>query len=285
MIGFFFPGVLLSLKPYNQLLFSITMFGIGMVLHFEDFKNILLHPREMFLGVTAQYTIMPLSAYAITKIFNLAPEIAVGIVLTGSAPGAMTSNVISYLAGADVAFSVSLTSLSTLLSPILTPFLTLALAGQLIQVSFLAMFWSIVNMIIIPLFLGFIVKHFYGRKIHHLIEVFPAISVVAIALICGIVVALNKTSLLGLSSKIFTIVFILNLLGMILAFFWAKTFKFNKHKIKTLMIEISMQNAGLGVVLALKHFSPITALPSAVFTIWCIISASILVKIWKIIRF
>jgi len=285
LIGFFWPQILTPLKPYNQLFFALTMFGIGMVLHFEDFKNILLHPKEMLLGTTAQYLIMPLCAYAVVTIFKLSPEIGLGLILTGSAPGAMTSNVISYLAGADTAYSISLTTLATLLSPILTPALTLFLAGHLLEVSFWAMFFSIIKMIIIPLLLGFSIKHIFHEKIKNIIDLFPAISVIAIALICGIVVALNQANLAGLSATLFTIVFILNLTGMILSFCWSSFFKFERKRIKTLMIEVSMQNAGLGVALALAHFTPQTALPSAVFTIWCIISASMLVRVWKIFNY
>lgn len=283
--GFFFPQFLIPLKPYNSWFFSLTMFGIGMVLHFKDFKNIILQPKAVLIGTAAQYLIMPLCALLVVKLFRLPPELGLGLILTGAAPGAMTSNVISYLAGADIAYSISLTTLSTLLSPVLTPLITLWLAGYLLKVSFWPMFVSIINMIIVPLFLGFLLKHLLHKKIKPILEIFPAISVLAIAVICGIVVALNQQALTKLSGSIFTIVFLLNLMGMGFAYLWAKFFKFKIIRIKTLIIEVSMQNAGLGVALALKHFSAAAALPSAVFTIWCIISASMLVRIWKYLKY
>jgi len=152
--AYFFPSGFVRFKPYLNSFFSVTMFGIGVVLKVEDFRNILKTPLVVALGVCAQFTIMPLGAFFVSKLFNLPPEITVGLILAGSAPGAMASNVISYIAKADVAYSVSLTSVSTLLTPLLTPGLVYLLANSVLEVKFLSMFFSLLQMVVMPLLLG-----------------------------------------------------------------------------------------------------------------------------------
>jgi BASS family bile acid:Na+ symporter len=228
---------------------------------------------------------MPLGAFALAKLFDLPPEIAVGLILTGSAPGAMASNVMSYIAKADTAYSVSLTTISTLLCPILTPGLTLILAGSRMDVPFLEMVLSIVLMVIVPLFMGFGVRYCFRGKIEKILPVFPAISVTFIIFICSLVIALNRENLAGVTGLVLTAAVILNIYGMLAGYGVGSAFRMNLARRRTLAIEIGMQNAGLGTVLALKHFKEqeavLVAMPAAIFVFICIITASAMAALWQ----
>jgi BASS family bile acid:Na+ symporter len=281
ILAYIFPGPFELLKPGMDWFFALTMFGIGAVLQIEDFKRILLRPVIVLIGSAAQFTIMPLGAFVLSRLFKLPPEIAVGLILTGSAPGAMASNVMSYIAKADTAYSVSLTTVSTLLCPLLTPGLTFLLAGSTLEVPFVNMVISVLKMVIVPLFLGFGLRHFFRTKIEKILPVFPAISVTFIIFICSLVIALNKANLAKVTGLVLLVAVILNLSGMTAGYGVGSIFRMNIRRRRTLSIEIGMQNAGLGTVLALKHFGEEAALPAAVFVFICIITASAAAAIWQ----
>ena len=257
------------------------MFGIGAVLSPKDFKRILEKPIIVLIGCCAQFSIMPLGAFLLAKLFGLPPEIAVGLILTGSAPGAMASNVMSYIAKADTAYSVSLTTVSTLLCPLLTPGLTFLLAGSVLAVKFWAMVLSVLKMVIVPLLVGFGVRHYLREKIEKVLAIFPAISVTFIIFICSLVIALNKNYLAEVTGPILAAGVILNIYGMSGGYGVGAAFRMAKRRRRTLAIEIGMQNAGLGTVLALKHFGEKTAIPAAIFVFICIITASVMAEVWQ----
>lgn len=279
--AYFWPGPFVALKGYMDWFFALTMFGIGVVLQVEDFKRIIQKPIIVLIGSAAQFSIMPLGAFLLSKLFNLPSEIAVGLILTGSAPGAMASNVMSYIAKADTAYSVSLTTVSTLLCPLLTPGLTFLLAGSRLQVPFLEMVFSVVMMVIVPLFVGFGARHFFRNKIEKVLPVFPAISVTFIIFICSLVIALNKSYLGQVTAVILTAGIVLNVYGMLAGYGVGSIFRMGFKRRRTLVIEIGMQNAGLGTVLALKHFGEKAAMPAAIFVFICIITASVMAAIWQ----
>jgi BASS family bile acid:Na+ symporter len=254
VVAYFFPAPFIALKDYNNHFFALTMFGIGAVLQLEDFKRIARRPIIVLIGSCAQFTIMPLGAFVLAKVFSFPPEIAVGLILTGAAPGAMSSNVMSYIAKADVAYSVSLTTVSTLLCPLLTPGLTFLLARSQVPVPFLKMVLSVIYMVIAPLFVGFGVRHFFREKLDKLLSVFPAISVTFIIFICSLVIALNRDYLPKVTGLILAAVVILNIYGMLAGFGVGIISRMTQSRKRTLAIEIGMQNAGLGTALALKHF-------------------------------
>jgi BASS family bile acid:Na+ symporter len=281
VIAYLYPSPFVAMKGLTEWFFALTMFGIGVVLSPEDFKRVLLRPVIILIGSCCQFTIMPIGAFLIAKIFNLPPELTVGLILTGSAPGAMASNVMSYIAKADPAYSVSLTTVSTLLCPILTPLLTLLLAGEAFNVSFWAMVFTVVKMVIIPLLAGFALRQLLKDKIHKFLEIFPAISVTFIIFICALVIALNKEYLHQVTALILLVTVILNFYGTIAGYSVGKLFKMGKPQRRTLAIEIGMQNAGLGTVLALKHFGQKAAIPAAIFVFVCIITASVLSAVWQ----
>jgi len=281
IVAYIFPGPFVALKPGMDWFFALTMFGIGAVLQIEDFKRIAAKPTIVLIGSAAQFSIMPLGAFALAKLFRLPPEIAIGLILTGSAPGAMASNVMSYIAKADTAYSVSLTTVSTLLCPVLTPGLTFILAGSVLKVPVLDMMLDVILMVIVPLFIGFGVRHYFKDKIQKVLEIFPAISVTFIIFICSMVIALNRNYLAQVTLLILAAGVILNIYGMLAGYGVGLFFRMEIRRRRTLAIEIGMQNAGLGTVLALKHFGEKAAMPAAIFVFICIITASIMAERWQ----
>ena len=281
VLAYFFPEIFIAMKSYMELFFAITMFGVGMTLDPDSFKNIFKNYSVVIIGSISQFAIMPLLAFLVAKGFHFSKELSLGLILTGSAPGAMASNVLCYLAGADVAYSVSLTTVSTMLAPVLTPALTLLYAHTLLKVPFLSMFYSVFKMVVIPLFLGILLKKKFAKRIDPVVKIFPAISTLFIVFICSVIIALNKTYLAHLNVMIFIAVLILNISGILAGYFVGKVFKFDLLKRRALSIEIGMQNAGLGSVLAIKHFNERVALPAVIFVFVCIFSASLLVSLWS----
>jgi BASS family bile acid:Na+ symporter len=280
-VAYLFPMPFVALRGFNDYFFALTMFGIGAVLKIDDFKQIAKNPGIVFIGTCAEFIIMPFGAFAIAKIFSLPPEITAGLILTGSAPAAMSSNVMNYIAKSDVAYSVSMTTTVTLLCPLLTPGLTYLLASSQVPVPFLKMVLYVTYTVILPLFAGFGVRHFFREKLEKILPVFPAISVTFIIFICSVVIALNREYLPKATVLILAAVFILNVYGLLAGYGVGVLFRMNKSRKRTLSIEIGMQNAGLGSALALKHLTEKAAIPAAIFVFVCIITASILAEIWR----
>ena len=279
--AYLYPEFFTQLQPYMSWLFGLTMFGVGLVIDPHKFVTIIKNFRVVLIGIVSQFTIMPLLAFAIAFVFAFSDEITLGLILTGSAPGAMSSNILSYLAGADVAYSVSLTTASTLLAPILTPLLTLILAQTVLEIPFWSMVLSVCYMVLIPVILGISVKQIFHNKVQPLAIAAPALSTLFIVLICAVVIALNKEFIAQLDRWIFLAVVVLNIVGMTIGYTVGKISRFDLLKRRALAIEIGMQNAGLGSVLALTHFNERVALPAVIFVFMCIFSASFLVSLWS----
>jgi len=284
ILAYLNPAPFVKLKDYINIFFSFAMFGIGLVITEENYRNIIRSPAKIAFGTFCQFLIMPVLAVITSRIFHLSDLWTVGLVITGAAPGAMTSNVISYLSKGDVAYSVSLTAASTLLCPILTPLLTFFLAGARIPVPIVPMFTSIMLTVVLPLFLGFMIRKSFLQFIPKLGELPSTVSVLAIIVITSFVIAVNKEQLGYASMVLLLAVVFHNGMGMLLGFFAGYAGRLDYIKRKTLSIEVGMQNAGLGVVLAISHFGNEVAVPAAIFTIWCIITASLLVYFWDFIE-
>ncbi len=275
------PGPFIALKGGMVWFFAFTMFAIGAVLEVKDFKRIISRPVIVLIGCCSQYTFMPLGAFVVGRLLGLPGEAAAGLILTGSAPGAMASNVMSYIAGADAAYSVSLTTVSTLLCPILTPALTFALAGARLEVGFVDMVMDLVYMVVLPLGAGFVLRYYLRGWVKRIEGVFAAISVTFIIFICSLVVALNRDYLPAATGAIFGGVVLLNAYGMAAGYGVGRVFRMEAARRRTLSIEIGMQNAGLGTVLALRHLGERAAIPAALFVFWCIITASVMSALWQ----
>ncbi|MBQ0724048.1 MAG: bile acid:sodium symporter family protein [Cycloclasticus sp.] len=274
LIAFYQPAVFIVFKPYFLWLFSASMFALGVVLEPRDLKTTLKTPKPIFIGVLSQYSIMPLLGAAAAWFAGLPAELALGVIIVGCAPGAMASNVIVFLAGGAVAFSVALTTVATFLSPVLTPLLVEWLGGAYLPIPFWPMMQTILLTVLTPLLLGMACRKALGQHARPLIVFAPTIASLAIIIICAYAVAANHERLMSVSANLFFVIVIVNALGYLCGWFVARLFQFNGAYRLTLAIEIGMQNAGLGVALALKHFSPETALPGALFAVWCILTGA-----------
>ena len=276
------PDPFRALRGGTTLFFSLTMFGIGAVLRVEDFKRIAERPTIVLIGSVAQFTIMPLGAFLVARLLGLNDDLTAGLILAGSAPGAMASNVMSYIAKADTAYSVSLTTVSTLLCPLLTPTLTYILTrGTKLDVSPWALMWDVMVMVVIPLLAGFVVRHVFRERLERIEPVFPALSTTFIVFICSLVIALNRERLAHVTVPVLGAALLLNAYGLAAGYGVGSAFHLGLKRRRTLTIEIGMQNAGLGATLALKNLSDEAAIPAAVFVFVCIFTASGLASLWQ----
>lgn len=286
-IALFVPTTFSFLKAsYINPLLMIVMFGMGLTLKLDDFKLVLSRPLEVLIGFTAQYAIMPLIALSLVKIFNLPPELAVGVVLVGTCPGGTSSNVMTFLAKGDVALSVTITSFSTLFAPVLTPFITKLLIGATVEVDVMSMFISIVQVVIVPIALGFVINKFFGKITEKLVKILPLVSVTAIVAIVATVVSLNSAKLMTSGLLIIAIVILHNSFGYLLGFFTARVFGLNLSKQKTIAIEVGMQNSGLATSLAATAFAqyPLATIPGAIFSVWHNISGAIIANFFATMK-
>ncbi len=261
--------------PRISILLGVIMFGMGMTLKPEDFREIFRRPRDVLIGLLAQFTIMPLLALGFANLFQLPAELAAGVILVGTCPGGTASNVMTYLAKGDLALSVSMSMASTILAPIVTPLLTWLLAGAWINVSFVDMMLSIVQVVVAPIVLGLLVNQLFTDFVKRVTEILPLVSIVAILLIIGGVVSVNAEKILQTGLIMMFVVMLHNLCGYGLGYCAAKIFGMNTAKTKAISIEVGMQNSGLAASLAMTHFSAAAAIPSAIFSVWHNISGSI----------
>ena len=262
-------------------LLGIVMFGMGLAMQWEDFRIVFARPKDVFIGFLAQITIMPLLAWLLTKAFSLPPELAVGVVLVGCCPGGTASNVITYLAGGDLALSVGMTTVSTLCAPILTPILTFLFAGKYVNVDFWAMFLSIVQVIILPIALGLIIKRWMRPSEKIVKNVLPALSTIAITMIVGAVVSANADKLLHCGLLVIAVVILHNLLGFLLGFIVGKALQLKRKKCIAISVEVGMQNSGLACSLAQQHFQSmaLATVPGAIFSVWHNIAGALLARL------
>lgn len=281
-LALYSPENFVWLKTYITWMLGIIMFGMGMTMTLGDFKSVLQSPKAVTIGVFAQFIVMPALAYLLCKIFNLPTEIAIGVILVGCCPGGTASNVITYMARGNTALSVACTSVSTLLAPILTPAIFYVLASQWIEINAMSMLTSILQVVLFPIVLGLVVRAILKKKVDHYIQVMPLISVVAIVVIVAAIIAGSKAQILESGLMILGVVILHNGLGLLLGFWAGKIFKLPYADCKAISIEVGMQNSGLGVALAAVHFalSPLTAVPSAIFSLWHNISGSALATYW-----
>lgn len=251
-------------------LLGAVMFGMGLTLNPTDFKIVFTRPKDVCIGCLAQFTIMPALAFVLAKAFNLPDELTIGLVLVGCCPGGTASNVMTYLAKGDLALSVGMTCVSTILAPLMTPLLTWLLVGATVNVDVVSMFWSIVKVIILPIGLGLATKHFFCRFTERITVHLPAFSSVVIALIVGSVVSANSAQLKVTGLTIMIVVVLHNLCGFALGLALARLLKMNASKRSAVSIEVGMQNSGLACTLAQAHFPtmPSATVPGAIFSVW-----------------
>jgi len=274
--GFVFPDTFKQLAPWIVTLLAIIMFGMGLTISVDDFREVVKRPLEVGIGVVSQFLIMPLLAVLLTRIIPMSPEVAAGVILVGCCPGGTSSNVMTYLSKGDVALSVASTAVTTLAAPIVTPFLVWMFASQYLPVDAMAMFLSIVKVVLVPLALGFALQRLAPGLVRGTLPVLPLVSVIGIVLIVAAVVGASKGAIAQSGLLIFAVVVLHNSLGYLLGFFAAKAFGLSLAKRKAIAIEVGMQNSGLGAALANAYFSPVAAVPSAIFSVWHNISGALL---------
>tara|TARA_R110002020_G_scaffold184120_1_gene380963 strand:- start:57734 stop:58840 length:1107 start_codon:yes stop_codon:yes gene_type:complete len=262
-------------------LIQIIMFGMGTTMSIKDFAAVFQSPKGVMIGVSAQLIVMPLMGYFLAQISNFPPEIAAGIVLIGCSPSGVASNVMAFLANANVALSITITSIATLLAPFLTPLMMKLFAGEFIEIEVFAMMWSIVKMIIIPIGAGLLFNKLFGNSIKWLGRAMPLISMLAIGLIITVITAAGRDSLLEIGGILMLLVFIHNVFGYFLGYWYARLFKMSEKDARTIAIEVGMQNGGLasGIANSLGKIATM-GLAAAVFGPLMNITGSILASYW-----
>jgi len=261
------PEIFRPLVPYIIWLLGVVMFGMGLTLSPSDFVEVVRRPRQVALGVAAQFTVMPVLAYALTRLVPMSPEIAAGVVLVGCCPGGTASNVMTFLAKGDVALSVALTTVSTLLAPFVTPFLVWVFASQYLPVDAMSMFVSIAKVILLPLALGAGVKALFPRAGGVILVAMPTLSASVVVLIIAAVVAVNQPKLAQAGLLIVAVVAVHNAVGLATGYIASRAAGMGVPQRTAVAIEVAMQNSGLGAALAQAHFSPLAAVPSAIFSV------------------
>lgn len=261
---------------------GLIMFGMGTALTPADFKRVAEQPHAVAVGMAAQFMIMPLLAAALGKILDLPPALAAGLILVGSCPGGTASNVMTYLAKGDVALSVTMTFFSTLASVVATPYLMLWLAGEYVPVHPPDLLLSILTIVIVPVLAGLIVRQIAGAGARKLDGLLPVLSVIFIVLIVACIVALSRDRLIETGLLVFATVVTHNGSGLLLGYGMAKLTGLDAVRCRTIAIEVGIQNSGLGVALAQKHFAEIlVAVPSAIFSVMQNITGPALANYWS----
>ena len=283
----FYPGLFGEIAGFKLTLLivpliQIIMFGMGASLSVQDFARVLQMPRGVLVGVVCQFTIMPFVGLALASTLGLPDEIAAGVVLIGSAPSGVASNVMAYIAGANLALSVTLTAVATLLAPIMTPFLMEMLAGQFVPVEFLEMMWSISKMVIAPVVLGLLFNRYAHGKAQWLDEIMPLISMTAITVIIAIITADGREHLLVVGATLVAAAIIHNFVGYVLGYWGCRLLGMNEEDCRTISIEVGMQNGGLASGIAMEMGKVATVgLAPAVFGPWMNITGSALANWWR----
>lgn len=267
-------------------LLMIVMFGMGLTMKLSDFTVVFSRPKDVIVGCAAQFLIMPLLAFLLAKLFGLENELLVGVILVGTCPGGTSSNVITYLSEGDVALSVGMTSVNTLLAPLLTPALTYLFLRTSVNVDVLAMFLSIVKVVIVPIGLGILINRFFGKFTQKAKDILPSVSVTAICLIAAAVVSHNSEKILSTGMVIFAVVILHNLLGYLCGYGIGILFKMDMPRKKAAAIEVGMQNSGLATTLAGSAFPDMAmaTVPGAIFSVWHNISGALLAAVFRKIK-
>jgi len=283
-LALFLPGTCLWIQTkWVNYLLMVVMFGMGLTMKLSDFAVVFSRPRDVLIGCTAQFVVMPLLAFALGKFFGLEEELLVGVVLVGTCPGGTSSNVITYLSKGDTALSVGMTSINTMLAPFLTPALTWLYLRTSVSVDLKAMFLSIIQVVVVPIGLGLLINRLFGKQTRKITDVLPLISVTAICLIVAAVVSHNSEKILSTGLVIFAVVILHNLLGYLCGYLVGILFRMELPRKKAVAIEIGMQNSGLATTLAGSAFPNLSmaTVPGAIFSVWHNISGAILAGFFR----
>ena len=281
IVAYFSPNVFLPVSPYTSQLLMFVMFTMGVTLSIDDFKRVVTKPKAVIICTLLHYIVMPLTALILSKLFTMRPELLVGMVLVGSVASGTASNVMIYLAKGDVALSVTISSVSTLVGVVVTPILTLLLVGTTVEVLVWKMLVHIIQIVLIPIVLGLMVHHFLYSVVKKCERFLPLLSMLCILLIICIVVAGSHDRIAQVGITVIFAVIIHNGIGLLGGYWGGRLFGFDESTCRTMSLEVGMQNSALAATLGNTYFSALSALPAAVFSVWHNISGSLLAGYWQ----
>ncbi|ELI5732717.1 bile acid:sodium symporter family protein [Vibrio fluvialis] len=280
LCAYFFPSVFVDLKSQIVPLLTIIMLAMGLTLKPKDFLNVVTNKKAIGIGLILQFSVMPLAALLVSLLLGFDPMLTIGMVLVGSVAGGTSSNVMCYLAKGDVALSITMTSISTLLGVVLTPLLVKLLAGQSVDVPAMSMLMSLVKIVLVPVSLGLLCNVLLHSVTEKLEPVLPLISMVAIVMIIATVVALNASQLATIGPIVALAVILHNSIGLASGYWICRALGFNESICRTVAFEVGLQNSGLATALAMKFFTPASAVAGTIFSIWHNLSGSLLAGYW-----
>jgi BASS family bile acid:Na+ symporter len=261
---------------------AVVMLGMGMTLALEDFRRVVTTPKPVALGFVAQFTLMPLLGWSIGHGLRLDTPFAVGLILVACCPGGTASNIVTFLARADLALSVVMTAVSTLAAVIMTPFLTQWLAGSRVPVDALGLLGSTLQVVVLPVLAGVAINRCFPRAVRSVLPVAPLVSALTVALICASIIGQSAAAIRASAGVLLLAVFLLHAGGFALGYAVARLCGYNQTVARTVAIEVGMQNSGLGVVLARRHFAdPLTAVPCAISSVFHSVIGSMLAGWWR----
>ncbi|MEV4505769.1 bile acid:sodium symporter family protein [Streptomyces klenkii] len=274
-LGLAAPSHFTGWAPAVPYLLGVVMFTMGLTLTGDDFRAVAKRPWAVGLGLAAHYVIMPGLGWLVATALGLPPQLAAGVILVGCAPSGTASNVVTYLARGDVALSVSVATVSTLVAPLVTPPLTLLLADRFLDVDAGAMFTDILKTVLVPVVGGALVRMAAGRRVAKVLGVLPSLSALTIAVLVLIVVSGSAARIKDAAALVLLAVVLHNGLGLALGYAAGRLARLGGPSSRAMAFEVGMQNSGLAASLATAHFSPAAALPAAVFSVWHNVSGSV----------
>jgi len=280
VVAYFFHDTFVPLLPYVNYLLMLVMLGMGATLTFSDFLRISKQPGPVLAGIVIHYLVMPLAAVLVAKLLGMPPELTAGMILVGSVASGTSSTVMVFLAGGDVALSVSIATLSTLVGVVATPLLARLYIDASIPVDVLGLLRSILQIVVLPVVVGLLLNRFARPLVRATERAFPVVSVLAILAIIAAVVAASQPRIASVGPIVFLGVVLHNGLGLLGGYWGGRLLRFNESICRTLALEVGMQNSGLAAALATTYFSPLAALPGAIFSVWHNISGSLIAGFW-----
>lgn len=275
------PEPFKPLSKYVSYCIMAVMLSMGLTVSINDFKLVILRPKDVFWGIVLRYMIMPFVAVGLTKLLNLPPVLAVGLILVGCCPSGVASNVMTFLSKGDAALSVTVSSVNTIIAPLITPFMFAFLAGAIIQVNAMAILFDILKIVLIPVFLGAIIRAYASDFVDKITPIIPIISLIAIFVTTSSGVALSSAQLATVAGIAFLAVILHNLTGLTVGYLAARGVGMPHFKAKAISFEIGMENGGLAMALALAHLAPLAFIPAAIFNVVHNITGPALATYWR----
>ncbi|MBC8737469.1 bile acid:sodium symporter family protein [Paraburkholderia sp. UCT31] len=278
--AYFSPASFSGVAPHVTTLLTIIMLAMGVTLSAGDFLRVFSRPAPVIAGIVLHYLVMPLAAWVIARALRMPPDLTAGMVLVGSVASGTASNVMIYLARGDVALSVTISALSTLVGVFATPLLTRLYVDASIVVDVHGMLMSILQIVALPIVIGLVVNHLFGKLVRKIEPILPLVSMVAIVLIIGAVVGGTQKSIASVGLVVMVGVILHNGIGLLGGYWGGRLLGFDEAVCRTLAIEVGMQNSGLAATLGKLYFTPLAALPGALFSVWHNLSGSLLAGVW-----